>query len=205
MAQEKTNDEPESGFAILSEMVRLDVSFTAIGNLSIMSGSGDGILDNTVQRTGSEPHDFAITGSTLKGVTRSTIEAILAGCEDVCAPMACAPKGETIKGRLSDCGEVIRIAKREKKPIPQDVPCSICQMFGSTSQKGRVVFHDAPIQTQEKAIQRTHVAIDRETGTASPRALTTIETIPRGPEFVGSVGFTNPEDWMIGAMIYVLV
>ena len=209
MAQENRNattERPPTGFERITQIIKIPVEFETIGTLSIMSGIGDGVLDNTVQRTGNGDYDFAITGSSLKGVTRSTIEAMLANVEKVCAPMACAPQRQTIPGRLEDCGEVIRKTTRERKSIPSGLPCAVCQMFGSTWQKGKVVFRDAQIVDAEGAtpIPRTHVAIDREKGTASPRALTTIETLPKGLTFSGSVGLTNAADWMIGAVIYVL-
>lgn len=219
MSQTQNSRQP-SGFAILTDIISLPVYYETLGTLSIQSGSETGVLDNTVIRTGPNDDDFAITGSSSKGATRSAIESILARVEAICIPMACAPKGdfegsEAIAGRIKDCGETIRMAKRNQRRKDQSLPvsCPVCQIYGNTFQKGRVTCHDARvIGDPVQAMQRTHVALDRETGAQSPGALTTIETIPSGTWFKGTFGLTNiltegtgeSRKWMVGALVHVL-
>lgn len=194
-------EQPKSGFEKLARIVTIPVTFRTVGTLSIGSGRADEVKGSLVIRYGSEDDDPVIPGSSVKGVVRSTVEAMLhqaEGDDKICVPMACAPKDRNRRpilphGRKEDCGGL-------------EDACSACQMFGNTGLKGKVNFHDAMPDPEKGAptITRTHVALTRDTGTAAPQSLMNMETVPNGAEFKGSVALVNPEPWMVGAIIHAL-
>lgn len=262
------------GFERLERIVTLNVTYKTLGNLSINTGRGDGIRDNLVIRGGGVESDPVISGSSVKGVVRSTIEALLTQASEsqndpekerlkVCIPLTCFEEGhlppnrfhpdvcvkdeqlfniqidfdkmknedaiKQISGKfkeknrslygdlslvkrdnkrllLSDGLYEYEIRKDKKEIYRKAKPCLVCQMFGNTKHKGRIIFHDAklPKDSSVSTISRTHVAINRNTGTASSGALMTIETVPTGAEFSGSIVLINPEKWMVGAIYEVM-
>jgi CRISPR-associated RAMP protein (TIGR02581 family) len=200
-----------NGFEKLERIVNIPVTFTTVGTLSINSGRGDEVTGSLVMRYGGQEEKPVIPGSSVKGVVRSTIEAMLHQAEGdgkICVPMACAPKDRNRNpilppGRKEDCGEEAR--RRNNPRGGLEDACSACQMFGNTGLKGKVNFHDAiPAREGVATISRTHVALTRDTGTAAPQSLMTMETVPNGVEFKGSVALVNPDPWMVGAIIHVL-
>ncbi|MGQ9609687.1 MAG: RAMP superfamily CRISPR-associated protein [bacterium] len=195
-----------NGFEKLERIVVLNIEYKTRGNLSINTGHGDGIRDNLVIRGGGFETDPVISGSSVKGVVRSTIEALLTQASE-------SQSDPKEKERLKVC---IPITCFEKDHLPPNrfhpdhcikaKPCLVCQMFGNTQHKGRVIFHDAklPKDSNISTISRTHVAIDRNTGTARGGALMTIETVPSGAVFNGSIVLINPDKWMVGAIYDVM-
>ncbi|MBC8231974.1 hypothetical protein H8E77_20680 [bacterium] len=201
----------KSGFEKLERIVNIPVTFTTVGTLSINSGRGDEVTGSLVMRYGGPEEDPVIPGSSVKGVVRSTVEAMLHQAEgdgNICVPMACAPKDRNRDpilppGRKKDCGE--EVDRRRNPRGGLENACSACQMFGNTGLKGKVNFHDAmPVSEGVATISRTHIALTRDTGTAAGQALMNMETVPNGVKFKGSVALVNPEPWMVGGIIHVL-
>jgi len=221
-----------AGFEQLDRIVTLKVKYTTIGNVSINTGRGDGIRDNLVIREAGAGSNPVISGSGVKGVVRSTIEAMLTRASEsatdagekerlkVCIPPTCRgtryvldSQGNIVKDRngklktepydppnrlvYTDTCEIDVITPNEK-------PCLVCQMFGNTKQKGKVIFHDAKADRRIATMSRTHVAIARDSEIASGGALMTLETVPSGEVFNGSVVLVNPDEWMVGAVYEVL-
>ena len=186
-----------SGFQKLHCIVSVPYEVTTKGNLSIGTGKGDGLRDNLIIREGGPESGPVISGSSVKGMARSTIEGILAEAmpNQVCVPFVCLGRDRNLpEGRKDDCGQ-----------SSKDSPCPVCRMFGNTEMSGRVSFRDAHLQGDlPETMERTHVALRRDTKTAAGRALMTIETLPPGVKFRGEVVLINPEDWMVGAVIHAL-
>ncbi|MBM3241089.1 hypothetical protein FJZ31_32800 [Candidatus Poribacteria bacterium] len=201
-----------SGFEKLKRIVNIPVTFETVGTLSIGSGRGDEVTGSLVIRYGGPEEPPVIPGSSVKGVVRSTVEAMLHQAEGdgkICVPMACAPKDRDRNpilppGRKKDCGE--EVDRRRNPRGGLENACSTCQMFGNTGLKGKVNFHDAMPDPEKgvATISRTHVALTRDTGTAASQALMNMETVPSGVKFEGSVALVNPDPWMVGAIIHVL-
>jgi CRISPR-associated RAMP protein (TIGR02581 family) len=167
------------------------------GSLSIGTGKGDGLRDNLIIREAGPESKPVVSGSSVKGMARSTIEAILAEAmpQQICVPSVCLGRDRTPpEGRKDDCGRASR-----------DNPCPVCQMFGNTEMAGRASFRDAHLEGDlPETTERTHVALRRDTKTAAGGALVTIESLPPGVKFNGEVVLINPEDWMVGAVIHAL-
>lgn len=185
------------GFQRLQSIVSVPYEVTTKGSLSIGTGKGDGLRDNLIIREGGPESGPVISGSSVKGMVRSTVEAILAEAKpgEVCVPFVCLGRDRSVpEGRKDDCGRSSR-----------DNPCPVCWMFGNTEMSGRASFRDAHLEgDMPETTERTHVALRRDTKTAASGALVTIETLPPGVRFRGEVVLTNPEDWMVGAVIHAL-
>lgn len=113
-----------------------------------------------------------IPGSSLKGRVRAEAERIARqkGME-VCKP----PDVKNMCGSL-------------KKSI--DEFCICCRIFGTAAAAGgisvasKVKFRDAyPLEKVETLLERTGIAIDRETGAVAKGALYTIQAVPAGTKF----------------------
>jgi CRISPR-associated RAMP protein (TIGR02581 family) len=188
-------------FEKLHRIVTVSVTYVTDGNLAIGSGKGDGIRDNLIIREGGPNNNPVITGSSLKGVVRSTVEAMLAKAKpgSVCVPDTCVPeRGKAPAGR-SGLSKVCS-------------DCLVCQLFGNTKHASRVTFHDARVLAEDeegnrlkiRTLSRTHVPLTRDTHTAAGGSMQTVEAVGADEVFQGEVVFTNPCDWMVGAVIDVL-
>ncbi|MGB9841399.1 MAG: type III CRISPR-associated RAMP protein Csx7 [Candidatus Bathyarchaeales archaeon] len=120
--------------------------------------------------------------------------------------------GSTLKGKTR--AEAERILRKEGYPVcnPPDVKsmcgslasdpskfCLACRIFGTAgktySVASKVKFRDAyPLGKVEQLIQRSGIAIDRQTGTVSSRALYSIEAVPAGVAFGFEVVAENLTD-----------
>jgi CRISPR-associated RAMP protein (TIGR02581 family) len=185
------------GFQQLRSVLVIPYAVITTGSLSIGTGKGDGLRDNLIIREAGPESNPVISGSSVKGMVRSTIEAVLAQAMpgQICVPFVCLGRDRTPpEGRKDDCGRSSR-----------DNPCPVCRMFGNTEMAGRASFRDAHLKGDiPETTERTHVALRRDTRTAAGGALVTIETLPPGVKFAGEVVLTNPEDWMVGAVIQAL-
>ncbi len=186
-----------TGFQRLEAIISVPFQVTTEGSVSIGTGKGDGLRDNLIIREAGPESKPVISGSSLKGMVRSTVEAVLAQAMpgEICVPFVCLGRDRTVpEGRKEDCGRSSR-----------DNPCPVCRMFGNTEMAGRASFRDAHLEGDfPETTERTHVALRRDTKTAAGGALMTIETLPPGVTFSGKVVLTNPEDWMVGAVIEAL-
>ena len=186
-----------AGFQRLETILAIPYTVRTEGNLSIGTGKGDGLRDNLIIREAGPESKPVISGSSVKGMVRSTIEAVLAQAMpgQICVPSVCVGRDRNVpEGRKDDCGRSSR-----------DNPCLVCRMFGNTEMAGRASFRDAHLQGDlPETTERTHVALRRDTKTAAGGALVTVETLPPGVEFKGEVVLTNPDDWMVGAVVQAL-
>jgi len=169
-----------TGFQRLEAVIEIPFMLTTVGSVSIGTGKGDGLRDNLIIREAGPESKPMISGSSVKGMVRSTIEAVLAQAMpgEICVPFVCLGRDRTVpEGRKEDCGRSSR-----------DNPCPVCRMFGNTEMAGRASFRDAHLEGDfPETTERTHVALRRDTKTAAGGALMTIETLPPGVTFTGKV------------------
>jgi len=121
--------------------------------------------------------------------------------------------GSSLKGRVRS--EAERIARQKGIPVckPPDVRnmcgskgnidalCICCRIFGTAAAAGgvsvasKVKFRDAyPLHKVETLLERTGIAIDRETGTVAKGALYTIQAVPAGTRFSLEIVAENMSD-----------
>lgn len=189
--------------------------------------AGDAGLDPTASdlvavrtRHGMVGRTVYIPGSSLRGVVRSTAEALLRSYEDgpqtkvrACNPLdrssACDRK-DGIKGG----------PKRDERLDDQTAHlysqhCSCCRTFGSTALKGRIAirdlfpFRDGNHVTQDEknlaqanTLEHRHsVALDRLTGAARNGGLFDMEVVPPGVSFWGEITLENFQLWQLGLLV----
>lgn len=185
-------------FEKLDKVVEIDVRYTTRSALAIQAGKQVGfeLVESPVIRVGAQP---VIPGSSLKGGLRSTLEAILAQKgETVCVPMAAIPKEYNRRQE-----EYARMIGR-KKPCEGPRSCSVCQIFGAASLCGRAIVLDATPRGQVELVERTHVALTRDTRSAAGGKLMTVQSVDAGAVFEGTIRVVNPEDWHVGAILQAL-
>lgn len=160
-------------FEKLEERVILTGTIEAVTPLHIGSGKPEvevGEVDMPILTTPEgQPY---IPGSSLKGRVRAEAERIARqkGME-VCNPpdvkQMCGSKS-TVKGDINAL-------------------CICCRIFGTAgnvSVASKVKFRDAyPLDKVETLLERTGIAIDRETGTVAKGALYTVQAVPAGTKF----------------------
>ena len=136
-----------------------------------------------------------LPGSSLKGVLRSGLEAVLRGLDDERFP-ACDPFLELCTQELAE-----RAQKARKSVDPDDVLqeiCIVCGLFGSPHLAGRVFVADLPLA--EQALSRTEVrdgvGIDRDRKVAQtdPPAKFDHEVVPPGTAFKLEMLLENVDD-----------
>lgn len=140
-----------------------------------------------------------IPGSSLKGVLRSQIEALL-------RPLG-RPPGEA----LSFCDVVAEkpcIDKRDWGKCADWIvenACSVCLLFGGPCTGARLRVTDLPVRQETwdpLLIQvRDGVAIDRESLTAAGSMKYDLETVPAGVAFDLQIVLENAEDWEVGLVL----
>ncbi|MCX8151313.1 MAG: CRISPR-associated RAMP protein Csx7 [Candidatus Bathyarchaeota archaeon] len=121
-----------------------------------------------------------IPGSSLKGKARFEAERILRKeGYSVCNP-------PDVK---SMCGSLV------SDPSKFCLACRIFGTAGRVSVASKVKFRDAyPVGKVEQLIQRSGIAIDRQTGAVSSRALYSVEAVPAGVAFSFEVVAENLTD-----------
>ena len=191
------------GFEKLERIMELEVDYKTLGALAIHSSKDAPFetTDSAVVKIGGKP---VIPGSSLKGVIRSTLEAMLsAEGVNVCVPMAAIPKApKKDDGSFKD--NYLKSIGR-KQPCSVSNPCPVCEIFGTTAGKqglsGRAIFLDAKPDGDVSVIERNHVAIMRDTRSQAGGKLMSPQAVDAGAKFTGTVRVFNYSDWHIGALI----
>jgi len=187
-------------FEKLAKIVEIQVEYESKSSLAIQAGREEGLsaVEQPVVKIGGSP---VIPGSTLKGVLRSFLESYLSqnGLE-VCVPFAAIPREIKRKNKIGDY--VKKIGR--KSPCERENTCPVCEIFGSAGISARTSFLDAKPINDVKILDRKHVALQRDTKTASKGALLEIQTVEPGARFSGIIRIINPEKWHIGALIIAI-
>jgi len=174
--------------------------------------------DNPVQKN----HDGSpyIPGSSLKGVMRSSLEALLRGVEsdfwscDMVSGKGCVElteKDETLETHRPKDEQKKSVLMDENRfeQFIHDHSCSICRMFGSPFLGSKVFYKDLQLKrdagegTPEAFSQievRDFVAIDRDTGTAKHQGKFGAEIVPIGTRFDLEIVVENPDDHELGLL-----
>lgn len=151
-----------------------------------------------------------IPGSSIKGVLRGGMEAIL-GENDKWKTNICCTSEKL-------CHDLFRNKKDFKNKLPYRHHCPICRMFGSGDLASRLEISDVfpydfedtdeakkgKITTLNDLVtSRSGIKIDRKTGKTSPGALFEYEILGSG-ELFGEFTFTNYELYQPGLLLMLL-
>jgi len=178
-------------FDLLRERIVLTGTLTTRTALHIGGGAGElDAVDLPVVKT--LRGDPFIPGSSLKGVVRSTIEALIraAGIEGL---RACDPLDED-----ASCGN------HTHRDAPLRDHCVVCRLFGSHLVASHVRFSDAHLIRcggPSPLEKRDGVAIDRDLRIAAHRKKYDVEVVTPGTAFSLEVLVQNPEEWLMGLLV----
>ncbi len=146
-----------------------------------------------------------IPGSSLKGVLRSTIEALIRGStlNSETGVWTCDPLTEGKAGGPKACGYH---EKGNRARVNTDEHCAVCRLFGSHVIASHVRFSDALIPTEDRNGRapveiRDGVAIDRDRRIAADKKLYNFEVIAPGTRFALEVFVENPQPWLMGLLV----
>jgi CRISPR-associated RAMP protein (TIGR02581 family) len=168
---------------------RLTVSgeLELITPLRIGAGQGDdfGLADiAVVKNQRGLPY---IPGSSVKGVLRSFIESFL---RTIDPDLACLCVTTQTGFGCTTTKEPKDLAQYQKQFADEDAmymdgTCRVCKVFGSNGMASKVQIPDLPLAGEwvGRYQLRNGVSIDRDTETAVPQRLFTIEAVPAGTRF----------------------
>jgi len=195
----------------LSTFEALDRRFRLRGRLVAETGLRIGGGDRTVSTITQAPilRDALgrplIPGSSLKGVLRSGLEALLRGLGRE-TPRACDPFAASCTADLEEAAK-----KRRTAPDLDDVlrqVCDVCALFGSPLLAGRLFIRDLEIdETKARPTEiRDGVGIDRDLRVARthPAVKYDFEVVPAGSEFSFEMVVENPSDAQLGLLFLAL-
>jgi CRISPR-associated RAMP protein (TIGR02581 family) len=150
-----------------------------------------------------------IPGSSLKGAVRAQAERI---ARTLAVPGCCDPFRniqEYSREEGASCSSYLqrlRDARRLDALPPPEVyqkSCSICKLFGSLWQVGRLAFNDAHLEGRTTFYERSNVGIDRRTGGVASGPFE-MEVVPPTTRFHTSLYLRNFELWQLGLLAFVL-
>lgn len=178
-------------FDLLRERIVLTGTLTTRTALHIGGGAGElDAVDLPVVKT--NRGDPFIPGSSLKGVVRSTIEALLRAA-DIPGLHACNPLDED-----TSCGA------HKDRAAPLGDHCAACRLFGSYLVASHVRFSDAHL-TRTGGLspleKRDGVSIDRDLRVAADKRKYDVEVVAPGTAFSLEILVQNPEPWQMGLLI----
>ena len=196
-------------FKATLNMMKLNVKITPQTPLLVASGKTFDITSPDIQFIRmNTPYGetIYIPGSSIKGVLRGGLEAVLRENEKWKAAICCTSE------KL--CHILHRSRKDYRNKLPYKHHCPVCRMFGSGDLASHLEisdvfpfdFDDTDEKKKEKiaALQdmlssRTGIKIDRKTGKTSPRALFEYEILGGG-ELFGEFTFTNYQLYQPGLL-----
>jgi CRISPR-associated RAMP protein (TIGR02581 family) len=186
-----------ANFHRLERRVRFRGRLVAVTGLRVGAGGGDvtDAVDLPVLKDG-EGYPF-LPGASIKGVLRSTLEALVRAEARPPTFWACDPLDKD-----DACGQHER---GERTEVDLDEHCSICRMFGSHVLASHVRITDAMVT---KELRRGFVPVERRDGVAIDRDLKIVagkqkydfEVVAAGTAFDLEVFVENPDDWMLGLL-----
>lgn len=160
-----------------------------------------------------------IPGSSLKGVVRSTAEALLRGRSYKPTPTADSVEGACDPLGRASCGQKLDSVRRDGLDGAETHRghCLACRTFGSTAMKGRAAFRDFypwaknPEDTEGRktvgAANRTEtrngVSINRISGAVEHGPFEQ-EVVPVGAAFWGEIALSNFQVWQLGLVASAL-
>lgn len=199
-----------ANFHILSSRLRLQGVLETKTALRIGSGGG-GDMDASELPVLRDADGYPlIPGSSLKGVIRSTLEALIRGAgldQGYSDVWTCDPLAEDID-KNPTCGRHKSGEGRREKALLQP-HCAVCRLFGSRVIASHVRFSDLMLIDADSLKRRGRIPIEVRDGVAIDRDLRTargglkydFEVIPPGTRFDLEVFVENPEDWLMGLLV----
>lgn len=193
------------GFEKLKEIIVLNVEYTTKSALAISAGEQPAeIVESPVIKLGGKP---VIPGSSLKGAIRSTLESMLSEMGvTVCIPAAAIPRSQR-----RDPEQQKYLAKLGRSGPCESLtnPCPVCTIFGTvggqTGLSGKAIVLDAKAtEGAYDLIERSHVAITRDTKSQAEGSLMSLQAVDAGATFKGEIRIVNPEGWQVGAIARAL-
>lgn len=154
-----------------------------------------------------------IPGGSLKGVVRSTVEALVRGAQAPgtkpreTALWACDPLAENDSELVAKgCGHHEQSQRRDIDP---EKHCPVCQLFGSHVIASHVRFCDAMLRISDGDRRRGRipleirdgVSIDRDLRRAAGKRKFDFEVVSPGAEFAVEVFVDNPKPWLMGLLM----
>lgn len=194
-------------FHALDSRLRLSGVLVTRTALRIGSGGGDtqDAADLPVLRDARRRP--LIPGSSLKGVLRSTIEALLRGAtlDPATGLWACDPHDEEEGSPERACGSH-RAGTRAS--VDRARHCAACRLFGSRVVASHVRISDAQLLWDEESQRglplpievRDGVAIDRDLRVVSGAQKYDFEVVSAGSRFELEVFVENPRPWLLGLL-----
>jgi CRISPR-associated protein Csm3 len=187
---------------------RLRLTGSLITRTALRVGGSGGDLDGAdlpvIKDAAGRPF---IPGASLKGVLRSTVEALLRGVDDQDAGLwACDPlaeKDEPFAAR--SCGHHEHGKRSAADP---EKHCAACRLFGSHVVASHVRFCDALLQqsAQDRATiripieVRDGVSIDRDLRRVYGSRKYDFEVVSPGTAFAVEIFVENPQPWLMGLL-----
>lgn len=198
----KVLDKPDD-FHQLSERIALRGQIITRTGLRVGSGGG-GAMDATdlpVLRDG----DGApmIPGGSLKGVLRSTLEALVrAAANKEVGLWACDPLAE----EQQTCGYHKSGARKD---VDTSNHCALCRLFGSRVLASHVRITDALLNLSEEERESGIVPVEIRDGVAIDRDLRRVyggqkydfEVVSPGAMFNLEIFIENPQPWLMGLLV----
>lgn len=191
-----------ANFDALESRIRLTGRLTAVTGLRIGGGSDEeGATDMPILRD-AQGYPM-IGGSSLKGVLRSTGEAMLRtigyGEWWACNPLS----RSTATGPATADGACGQHSTGKRSDIKTENHCAACRLFGSHILSSHVRISDLLVsdRTTDPAIEvRDGVAIDRDLGVVFGGQKYDFEVISSGTSFDVEVFIDNPDDAHLGLL-----
>jgi CRISPR-associated RAMP protein (TIGR02581 family) len=194
-------------FHVLAERLRVTGTLETRTGLRIGTGGAGpmDLMDLPVLRD-AEELPF-IPGASLKGVMRSTLEALVRAAEDRPRGLwSCDPLAERGEGR--GCGHYDAKDAQGRKVSRDDVPvdghCALCCLFGSQLLASHVRFSDALLLDRNGPAPvslRDGVAIDRDLRIVHGAQKYDFEVVNPGARFRLELFVDNPEPWLMGLLV----
>lgn len=200
-------------FHRLESRLRLTGALTTRTALRIGSAGGDldgvdlPVLKNAVG------HPF-IPGASLKGVLRSTVEALLRAVDRrdlglwACDPLSTKAAALGTKDdppAQTSCGHHERGKRSE---VSLENHCAACRLFGSHVVASHVRLCDALLQLSDEDRRTGHLPVEVRDGVSIDRDLRRVhgnrkydfEVVSPGTEFTVEVFVENPRPWLMGLL-----
>lgn len=147
-----------------------------------------------------------IPGSSLKGVLRSGLEAILRSLDR--RDLWACETFESSKQRCVGDSEQDRQRSNRRELLGLDEvlrrSCTACSLFGSQFLAGRVFIHDLPWTGGAPTEVRDGVGIHRDLGTAQPKIKYDVEVVPVGTRFRLEMLLENVDEVRLALVLQTL-
>lgn len=147
-----------------------------------------------------------LPGSSLKGVMRSALEALLRGAvpesrwRELACDRAIAPCVLDKLPKEDEHEDAATQAKRLRDRLQKRL-CCICRTFGAPGLASHVVFRDAVASHDTLVERRDGVGIDRDLGRVSGARKYDFEVVPAGTEFKLVIALDSADPWQVGLVV----